>query len=234
MLDFSSLFKLRSSLIESINSNDTNKLHKLLTNDDQTEIDDGTASFVVNLNFLDHDGQTLMHRACRHGNLDIVKMLVKNGASQNIKNKDGWFPIHLATYFGHYDTVKFLINENNFQHQSLIAVYDDDVAFSRVNLNCTQRNTKIEEESSSESDSSDSTDSDITDDDDEDEDEDENSNDLDDLVNDLDLKYLELNDSNEKLLDELMLNGSILDSSLSFLSSSIQVQTKGNKFLSIF
>jgi ankyrin repeat protein len=230
MLDFSSLFKLRSSLIESINSNDTNRLHKLLTNDDQTEIDNGMASFVVNLNFLDHDGQTLMHRACRHGNLDIVKMLVKNGASQNIKNKDGWFPIHLATYFGHYDTVKFLINENNFQHQSLIAVYDD-VTFSRVNLNCTQRNVKIEEETSSESDSS--TDSDITDDDDDDDDEDEddNSNDLDDLVNDLDLKYLELNDSNEKLLDELMLNGSVLDSSL---SNSIQVQTKGNKFLSIF
>jgi ankyrin repeat protein len=248
MLDFSSLFKLRSDLIESISTNDTKRLYMLLGEDRSDEESGATSTssnLFVNLNFIDHDGQTLMHRVCRQGNLDILKLLVKHGASQNLKNKDGWFPIHLATYFGHYELVKFLINENNFQHQSLIAVYDDDVTYNRVHLNCAQYNRNREEAGDNEDETSTSgsdslTDSDITDDDEDDDEDDnnesnnENGDNLDDLINNIDLKYLELNDSNEKILEELMLNASDLDVSLSFLPNSNQIKSKTNKFLSIF
>jgi len=243
MLDFSGLFKLRSDLIESISANDTKRLYKLLGEDRSDAESEATSSnLYVNLNFIDHDGQTLMHRVCRQGNLDALKLLVKHGASQNLKNKDGWFPIHLATYFGHYELVKFLINESNFQHQSLIAVYDDDVTYNRVNLNCgtqynrNNRDETVDNEDETSTSGSDSlTDSDITDDDDDNESDDENGDDnLDDLINNIDLKYLELNDSNEKILEELMLNASDLDGSLSFLPNSNQIKSKTNKFLSIF
>lgn len=208
MFDFSSLIKLRADLIESINTNDLRRLSKLL-NDNQVE---EVETQYINLNFIDRDGQTLMHRACRLGNLEILKILVKHGASQNIKNKDEWFPIHLATYYGHFDLVKYLINENNFKHQDLIVVYEDEQDKVRANLANNFNSTKIlcnnirpyalEAEDTDDSDAS--SDVDESDDDYEADYGQKNSNSLEDLINNLDLNYLKLNTSNEKLFDELL------------------------------
>ena len=142
MIDFTNLYKKRADLVECINKNDIKKLKSLLNGDnisiDKVEEDEGknqsneqsnnlfNKNPLINLNFVDRDGQTPLHRSCQNGNLNIVKLLVQNGSSQNIKNKDGWFPIHIATYFGHFDIVMFLINEKNFNQDSLIDVFDEN------------------------------------------------------------------------------------------------------------
>jgi ankyrin repeat protein len=103
----------------------------------------------VNVNYICSDGQTLLHKACKVGNLNLCRILVENGASQNVKSKQGWFPIHLASYHGHLDVVVFLLTENNFKPDSIIAVYDDDAAASyrnkyRVSPTTHVKNSKCE------------------------------------------------------------------------------------------
>jgi ankyrin repeat protein len=137
MIDLTTLYKKRSDLVEYIESNDVKSLKCLLsgtndslekTDDIQREIGEVNQSKCIpamNLNFVDREGQTPLHRSCISGNLNIVKLLVQYGSSQNIKNNDGWFPIHLASYHGHLDIIKYLIDEKNFNKDSLVAVFDD-------------------------------------------------------------------------------------------------------------
>jgi ankyrin repeat protein len=115
MIDFSNLTKKRNELAIAINSNSPNELEKILE----------TSSY-FNLNYVDQEGETLLHRSCLMGNLDLVKILVKHGANQSIKNKSGWFPIHIASFYGHIEILMFLIDENNFKHQNSIAVFDNE------------------------------------------------------------------------------------------------------------
>jgi len=121
MYNFNKLYKTRADLIELINRNDLKALSGLLLESNEPT----NESNYINLNFVDRDGQTPLHRSCQLGHLHITQCLIKHGASQSIKNKDGWYPIHLATFFGHFDIVMYLLDENNFKKESLIAVYDE-------------------------------------------------------------------------------------------------------------
>lgn len=254
MLDFGNLFKLRADLVEAINANDSKRLNTLVG---QRRNDDADSSLVdvtpVNLNFVDREGQTLMHRVCHLGYLDLLQILVQHGASQNIKNKQGWFPIHLATYFGHYDIVKYLVNENNFKHQSLIAVFDEQPEMRRPKCNlaphqCKQADEKedIDDESEDDDDDDDASDSSSVDTDTEDDEAtksllnglrcnsiDNSLNSLDDLINNLDLKCLELNDLNGKLIDEMLQTDL---TSVALPSSALEGKPSAisSRFLSIF
>ena len=49
--------------------------------------------------------ETPLHRACQRGQLDVIKFLVKNGASTNARNNEGKRPIDLAR---HVDTKSYL------------------------------------------------------------------------------------------------------------------------------
>jgi len=53
-----------------------------------------------------------------------VEYLCESGASQNLKNKEGWFPIHLAAYYGHIDIVFYL--KQLAQRNNDIAVFQQD------------------------------------------------------------------------------------------------------------
>lgn len=138
MIDFSSLNKRRLELGTAITSSDIDQIHSILgsptTITTTTTATTGhtsplkSTSYLVNLNYLDKDGQTPLHLACLLGNLSICKLLVEAGASQSIKNKDGWFPIHIASYLGHIDIVMFLLDERNFNKEATIDVYDDAAA----------------------------------------------------------------------------------------------------------
>ena len=108
MFDFSSLNKLRDDLNRAIVNNDLD-LFSLLVNKQDTAADER----LHNLNYLDKDGQTPLHRSCYHGNLEFTKLLVENGANQHIQNKDGWYPVHLASYHGHSEIAKYLLSQDN-------------------------------------------------------------------------------------------------------------------------
>ncbi|RUS75469.1 hypothetical protein EGW08_016767 [Elysia chlorotica] len=63
----------------------------------------------VNVNLLDPEGQTALHHGCLHGNLELVKLLVRFGADVRLANRDGWAPLHLAVHAGHADVMLFLL-----------------------------------------------------------------------------------------------------------------------------
>ena len=111
MYDFTNLYNLRSNLTEAIESNDLNRLNNILGRKEKQ------LSNETNLNFVDKDGETPLHRSCSRGSLGIVKTLVQHGASQCILNTRGFYPIHLAAFYGHSDVVKFLLDSNNFKNQ---------------------------------------------------------------------------------------------------------------------
>jgi ankyrin repeat protein len=57
-------------------------------------------------------GDTPLHRACRSGQLPLVKMLLEAGADVNVENKDGDSPARIAQYFGFPDIARMLAADN--------------------------------------------------------------------------------------------------------------------------
>lgn len=55
--------------------------------------------------------EAALHHACLYGNLDLVKLLLKNKADINIKNEHGWTPLHntIGTE-NRFEITKFLVN----------------------------------------------------------------------------------------------------------------------------
>ena len=64
----------------------------------------------IMINIQDWRGRTLLSSACKHGNLDIVKMLVSNGANMNTPDICGVTPFMVAFKYGQYSITNYLIN----------------------------------------------------------------------------------------------------------------------------
>lgn len=58
------------------------------------------------------DGATFLHIAVANFYQDLVKLLLKNGASVQVKDTDGWFPIHVAAYWNNEKALKKLIAQD--------------------------------------------------------------------------------------------------------------------------
>ena len=56
-----------------------------------------------------NDGWTPLYSAANKGYLEIVKLLIENGADINKSNNDGWTPLYSAADKGHLEVVKLLI-----------------------------------------------------------------------------------------------------------------------------
>jgi len=54
----------------------------------------------TDLDAVDEFGYTPLHLACDRGNIDIVRLLLNNGADHNIKDSDNFSPIELAKEAG--------------------------------------------------------------------------------------------------------------------------------------
>lgn len=190
MIDFSKLSKQRAELGDLIGKKDAKKLKSLLTDT------------FINLNYVDKDGQTPIHKACMTGSLELVRVLVEFGASQNIKNTHGWYPIHLASYYGYADIVMFMLNEDNFKKESKIDVFDDDDDKFR---SCLRETVKYRHECESNEEETDESEDEYNSSDDDEEHDDNlifefDSTSANDLISNLntndllfDLKHLELN-----------------------------------------
>ena len=61
------------------------------------------------LQFLDEENSTPLHTAIDAGHVNIVKVLLKHGASAVVKNGDQIPPIHLACYQGRIDIVQAMV-----------------------------------------------------------------------------------------------------------------------------
>ena len=60
------------------------------------------------LTTVNNHGRTPLHSACRNGNVEAVKLLVKLGEDYylDLRDNDGWVPIHLAAMYSHVEVVK--------------------------------------------------------------------------------------------------------------------------------
>ena len=67
---------------------------------------------LLTINGKDSYGRTALHDASYYGNLDILRELIKNGASLNEKSNIGNTPLHLAADWGHLEIVHELVISN--------------------------------------------------------------------------------------------------------------------------
>lgn len=61
---------------------------------------------------LDQRG-TFLHTAIANGFNDIVRLLLKNGASVTARDEDGWEPIHVAAYWNNERAIDLLVQEKD-------------------------------------------------------------------------------------------------------------------------
>ena len=64
---------------------------------------------IHNVNFEDDLKETSLHKAAVGGHDDIVRLLLKKGASIEAINKNSYTPLHLAALNGHTSTVELLL-----------------------------------------------------------------------------------------------------------------------------
>jgi Ankyrin repeats (3 copies) len=64
--------------------------------------------FDINEIFSPHQWLTPLHVACSHGNVEITKLLLENGAYVNVYDTEGWTPLHCASAEGHTEILKLL------------------------------------------------------------------------------------------------------------------------------
>ncbi len=61
------------------------------------------------INKKDAYGLTRLYRAARHGNVTLVKTLLRKGANPNINTGCGFYPLHIAAFWGEVKIVKLLL-----------------------------------------------------------------------------------------------------------------------------
>ena len=59
---------------------------------------------------VDEFGMTRLHRAVIRGNINIIKILIRNGAGLNKTDNYGWSPLHWAGFLGREDLMEILIS----------------------------------------------------------------------------------------------------------------------------
>ena len=67
----------------------------------------------ININIKDYYyySRYLIHWACFHNLLDLVKLLIDKGADIHVKNSSGWTPIMEASRNGYFEIVELLVSK---------------------------------------------------------------------------------------------------------------------------
>src|SRR5260370_41300422 len=63
----------------------------------------------ANVNALDCEGDSPLHKASQIWDSDVAEFLVKSGANVNIRDTDDWTPLHVAAGDGNLNMVQLLI-----------------------------------------------------------------------------------------------------------------------------
>ena len=64
----------------------------------------------ANVESVDKDGKTALHRAAQNGHAEIVRILLEAKAKMEATNGDGRTPLHWAAYWGSTEIVKVLLD----------------------------------------------------------------------------------------------------------------------------
>lgn len=66
------------------------------------------------INSRDHRGFTVLHKAIESGNMEVIRLLIEQGADINAEvagpDPEGWTALHLAAFDGHHEVVKYLLD----------------------------------------------------------------------------------------------------------------------------
>ncbi|XP_068149449.1 LOW QUALITY PROTEIN: tonsoku-like protein [Drosophila tropicalis] len=90
-----------------------------LTDSDASDLDEsekprpqrmtrGARSLTIKRN---NKGETQLHQACIAGNLELVRRLIEQGHTVNVRDHAGWLPLHEACNHGHRDIVELLLDK---------------------------------------------------------------------------------------------------------------------------
>lgn len=93
--------EVSEALIEAVRRQDLSELDNLIL---RSGVDGN------NINCLGREGDSPLHRSCRLGALETVKLLVRHGADPELTNREGWSPLHLAVDSGYQDVVVYLLS----------------------------------------------------------------------------------------------------------------------------
>ena len=63
----------------------------------------------ANVNHMNSDRETAMHKAAARGHLHIIKYLRAKGGNMNARTVKNWIPLHHAVRFGHQHVVNYLL-----------------------------------------------------------------------------------------------------------------------------
>jgi hypothetical protein len=67
----------------------------------------------INVNVKnDANGETPLHYAAWNGHVEIVRLLLQNGAEVNVRSNGGSTPLHWAAIFGHVDILHLLVEND--------------------------------------------------------------------------------------------------------------------------
>ncbi|KIJ05104.1 hypothetical protein PAXINDRAFT_33147, partial [Paxillus involutus ATCC 200175] len=66
---------------------------------------------LLDVNMQDIHSRTPLHLACSKGHLNIVELLVQNGANLNVQDNYFSTPLHLACSKGHLNIVELLVQK---------------------------------------------------------------------------------------------------------------------------
>ena len=62
----------------------------------------------ADVDIQDSNGWTPLHYACDHGDLEVVKILINDGANLSKFSNTGFYPIHIAAQNNHCDVIQYL------------------------------------------------------------------------------------------------------------------------------
>ena len=63
----------------------------------------------ASVNARDYMGDTVLHKACRYGNAELVKLLIEAGSDVNARGRDQNTPLHLAARIGGVASARVLL-----------------------------------------------------------------------------------------------------------------------------
>ncbi|CAF3532897.1 unnamed protein product [Rotaria socialis] len=110
--------KRENELLDAVKSSHTSSVQRILV-----KCRSGKTNIVspkkINLNFQDDNGMGSIHEAAVGGNVEILKLLIDNGANVNLKDNKGLRPLHYAAWQGRSEPVFILLRRGaNVNEQS--------------------------------------------------------------------------------------------------------------------